>query len=286
MCNRKSCPVGGCAGWGAPWHVGVPGRWVCRHSTPSRTPSRCVCLPGGCACQVGVPSGWVCSVWSPLARGCVGWGAPWHVGVPGRWVCRHSTPARTPSRWVCLSGGSAHQVGVWRGSLALCLLAIRHLLRAWTLLPQAPLRLPLGAAPGRGVACGQPRASLSPPSLQTAACPTPASLEPSVAASPTAPGPAAPARWASWATAPTARTWTRWVPLPRLRGGLRRPGPGSRPPCWSRSVPWSRTCASQPAGRTAVSTPTPATTACPARHATRGTSPLASAWRRPGPRSR
>lgn len=211
--------------------VGVPGRWVCPVSGCAGTPLHPGRPAGVYACQVGVPARWVCPMGgcavcgAPPAHGCVGWGATWHVGVPGRWVCRHSTPSRTPSRWVCLSGGCAHQVGVWRGSLALCLLAIRHLLWAWMLLPQASLRPLLGAAPGRGVACGQPRASLSPPSLQTAACPTPASLEPSAAASPTAPGPAALARWASWATAPTARTWTRWVPLPRLRGGLQRPGP-------------------------------------------------------------
>lgn len=236
MCNRKSCPIGGCTGWGSAWQVGVPGGWVCRHSTPSRTPSRWVCPVGGCACQVGVPNGWVCSVWSPPARGCAGWGATWHVGVPGGWVCPAGGCAGTPPhpgcpadgcahqvgvpvRWVCPSDGCAHQMGVRRGSLALCLSAPRHLLWAWTLLPQASLRPPLGAAPGR------PRASLSPPSLQTAACPTPASLELSAAASPTAPGPAAPARGASWATAPTARTWTRWVPFPRLRGSPRGLGP-------------------------------------------------------------
>ena len=297
MCNRKSCPIGGCTGWGSARQVGVPGGWVCRHSTPSRTPSRWVCPVGGCACQVGVPNGWVCSVWSPLALGCAGWGATWHVGVPGGWVCPAGGCAGTPPhpgcpadgcahqvgvpvRWVCPSDGCAHQMGVRRGSLALCLSAPRHLLWAWTLLPQASLRPPLGAAPGR------PRASLSPPSLQTAACPTPASLELSAAASPTAPGPAAPARGASWATAPTARTWTRWVPFPGCGAAHGVWGPGSCPPCRSHSAPWSQTCASQPARHTAVSTPTPATTACPARRATRGTSPLVSAWRRPGLRSR
>ena len=129
MCNRKSCPIGGCAGWGAAWQVGVPGGWVCpaggcarrvgvpggwvcRHSTPSRMPSRWVCLAGGYACQVGVPNGWVCSVWSPPARGCAEWGATWHVGMPGAWVCRHTISSRMPSRWVCPSGGCARQVGV------------------------------------------------------------------------------------------------------------------------------------------------------------------------------
>lgn len=50
--------------------------------------------------------------------------------------------------------------------------------------------------------------------------PTPASREPSAAASPTGPGPAAPAPWASWVMAPTVRTWTRWVTPPWAVGAL------------------------------------------------------------------
>lgn len=65
------------------------------------------------------------------------------------------------------------------------------------------------------------------PPTQTAAYPIPASLEPSAAAFPTAPGPAAPAPWASWATARTVRTWTRWVPALGKRCPRRR-GQGSR----------------------------------------------------------
>lgn len=72
--------------------------------------------------------------------------------------------------------------------------------------------------------CADP--ALLPPT-QTAACPTPASREPSATASLTAPGPAAPAPWASWATARTVRTWTRWVPAPG-EGNSRGPGRGSR----------------------------------------------------------
>lgn len=122
MCNRKSCPVGGCVGWkplsrwvcpagGCAWQVGVPGEWVCRHSTPSRTPSRCVCLPGGCACQVGVPNGWVCSVWSApgtwvcgvgshLARGCAR-----QVGVQALHPIQDAQQMGVPVRWVCPSSG-------------------------------------------------------------------------------------------------------------------------------------------------------------------------------------
>ena len=62
----------------------------------------------------------------------------------------------------------------------------------------------------------------APPSpTQMAVYPTPASREPSAAASPMGPGHAAPALWASWAMAPTVRTWTRWVTPPWAVGALR-----------------------------------------------------------------
>ncbi|KAL4699275.1 hypothetical protein H8959_011932 [Pygathrix nigripes] len=63
-----------------------------------------------------------------------------------------------------------------------------------------------------------------------------------------------------WVTAPTVRTWT--------------------------SVPWSPTSASPPARCLAVSTLSPASTACPAHPDTEGASPLGSAWRQPRRKSK
>ena len=140
MCNRKSCPIGGCAGWGAAWQVGVPGGWVCPAGGCARrvgvqalhsiqdaqqvgVPSRWVCLPGGCAQWVGVqcvepPGTWVCGVGSHLARGYA-----WCVGVQAHHLIQDAQQMGVPIRWVCPSGGCTHQMGVRRGSLALCLLA-------------------------------------------------------------------------------------------------------------------------------------------------------------------
>lgn len=119
---------------------------------------------------------------------------------------------------------------------------------------------------------------------QMAACPTPAFLGPSAAASQTAPGPVAPARWASWATAPTVRTWMRWVSPPGWRGPWRL-GRWLTAAC-PHSVLWSQTFASPQARPLAASTPTPGSTACHAHLATKAASPMALASRRPRRKSK
>lgn len=203
-------------------------------------------------------------------------------GSPLAWVCRQvgvqalHTPARTPSRWVCLSRwecpSSGCGVAPWPSASwpsGTCCGPGRFCRR--------PQGRHAGAAPGRGVA-------VSAAELRCLLPPAPWPVQPRF------PG-------AEVALASPAGSWSWLCPVRRLLGngthcedldevglspGLRAAcggrSPGSRPPCWSRSVPWSRTChfATSRAHRCVNTFRLPAH--CPAA-TLQGNQPL---WRRPG----